>query len=139
MLIPCFVYVSVVCQTAENSRKLTKNNQLLAINLSQKGEFVFFPVEKQSNRQKSKYSQTCQAEKFVFSYFLSLLKCRNQSKLAKSKSIFFLVSILSTTRNGFSLFSSCHREFVLSCFSVLSKCDFRPKTSKFTQLQSRFS
>ena len=60
---------------------------------------------------------------------------QNQSR------IFFLVSILSTTRNGFSLFSSCQREFILffSCFSVLSKCDFSPKTSKFTQFQSRFS
>jgi hypothetical protein len=32
--------------------------------------------------------------------------------MSKITVVFFLVSILSTTRNGFSLFSSCQREFI---------------------------
>ena len=41
------------------------------------------------------------------------VSCRNEQKVGRN---FFHVSILSTTRNGFSLFSSCQREFVFqSC------------------------
>ncbi len=45
-----------------------------------------------------------------------MLKCCRNEQNQSIKN--FLLSILSTTRNGFSLFSSCQREFVLffSCF-----------------------
>jgi len=51
--------------------------------------------------------------------------CRNEQNQSRK---IFLVSILSTTRNGFSLLSSCQREFIL--FSHVLSTNFHPKTRK---------
>jgi hypothetical protein len=77
-------------------------------------------------------SQSCQTAKnynfkssfgvkksFLFSFCRSqnAKSCRNEQNQSRK---IFLVSILSTTRNGFSLFSSCQREFILFFLVFLS-------------------
>ena len=65
---------------------------------------------------KYRISSRVSAYKSRFQFLsLSVCKkyCQNEQKQSRKN---FLVSILSTTRNGFSLLSSCQREFVFLCF-----------------------